>query len=219
MLDPLLCVMCVCLSGFYAPLTMGQPPAVPYVLITPGACRRQCLAVYVTRVKAGTWESERAGVGVYACVFMFRLCYGLLTACEWDPCVAKKREEAISAVAAGHFMKGSRGRLVDSMTLRPALSSPSFLQTWLFLAAQRESDMHLMEARSEVISLVTWVFCLERTVPLPTSSSIVLPLHCPQQINALLKASRLLCQQVKSPLHLNRSRRRQGFSKWAFNIT
>lgn len=34
---------------------------------------------------------ERAGVGVYACVFMFRLCYGLLTACEWDPCVAKKK--------------------------------------------------------------------------------------------------------------------------------
>lgn len=216
--------MCVCLSGFYAPLTMGQPPAVPYVLITPGARRRQCLAVYVTRVKAGTWE-RASRVAVYSRVFMFRLCYGLLTACEWDPCVAKKREEAIfiiKAVAAGHFLKGSRGRLVDSMTLLPALSSLSFLQTWLFLAAKRESDMRLMEARSEVVSsgfllrmYSAFTHDEQHHFPSPQPHSSL----CLQQINALLKASFLLCQQVKSPLHLNGSRRRQGFSKWAFNIT
>lgn len=54
---PLLCeyicvCVCVCVSllGFHAPLTMGRPPAGPYVLITPGACRRQCFTVYVTRI-------------------------------------------------------------------------------------------------------------------------------------------------------------------------
>lgn len=92
---------------------------------------------------------------------MFRLCYGLLTACEWDPCVAK--EEAISiimAVAAGHLMNGSRGRLVESMTLLPAFSSPAFLQTWLLLAAKRISEMHLMVARSEVNIITDITFLL-----------------------------------------------------------
>lgn len=70
MLEPLLCVICVCLSGFYAPLTMGQPPAVPYVLITPGARRRQCLAVYVTGVKAGTWERASRGRCLCTCVYV-----------------------------------------------------------------------------------------------------------------------------------------------------
>lgn len=33
---------------------------------------------------------------VYACVcFMFRLCYGLVTACEWDPRVQGRKQDAI----------------------------------------------------------------------------------------------------------------------------
>lgn len=75
MLKPPLCVcvcvfVCVSLLGFYAPLTTGRPPAVPYVLITPGAFRRQCLAVYVTSTKPGTADSASC---VYARVFMSRL--------------------------------------------------------------------------------------------------------------------------------------------------
>ena len=40
--------------------------------------------------------TARAAACVYACVFMFRLCYGLVTTSEWDPWVAgKQRGEAI----------------------------------------------------------------------------------------------------------------------------
>lgn len=34
--------------------------------------------------------TARAALRVYACVFMFRLCYGRVTACEWSPCVRRK---------------------------------------------------------------------------------------------------------------------------------
>lgn len=47
------------------------------------------------------YNRVQAAVGVYAWAFMFILCYGLVTACKWDPCVAKKKrkeEEAEEAI-------------------------------------------------------------------------------------------------------------------------
>lgn len=112
--------VCVSLLGFYAPLTMGRPPAVPHVLITPGAWRRQCLTVYVTGILPGTCDSA-AEAGVYPCVFMFRLCYGLVTACEWDA----PQKKAVHCEGHRSSHNWQRGRLEKRMTLLQLSPLPS----------------------------------------------------------------------------------------------
>lgn len=150
-------------------------------------------------------------------VFMFRLCYGLVTACEWDPmCSEKKREEDVFMnKAVAECCKGrrsshewQRGRLVESLTLLPAFSSPSLLHIWLLSAAKTISDTYLMVIRSEVASLV--ITFLLRTYLYPRltpsfSHFLSLQLYtwlCWIQINAL-QGFFSLCQQVRTLSCLN----------------
>jgi len=113
----------VSLFRFYAPLTMGRPPAVPYILITAGNNTSLFMWQEYYRVRATT----RVAVGVYDCDFMFRSCYGLVTACQWalshsppnkikqmkpslslQPLRCTVKARAVSWMAAGHGLWKAR---------------------------------------------------------------------------------------------------------------
>lgn len=160
--------------------------------------------------------TARVAVSVYECAFMFRLCYGLVTACEWDPRAPTPPLSIIKDVCVCVLW---RPEVVLWMAPGPDLApNPLHLPTHLIILNQDNirHAPHGAQVRGHVISAI--IFCLKhyfpQDYPPPLHSQHFLSLQLNTSarcvpMNAFLKVfSFPLRQQVKTLCFNNSGRRR-----------
>lgn len=148
---------------------------------------------------------------------MFRLCYGLVTACEWDPRAPTPPLSIIKDVCVCVCCEGQRLSYEWHQALTLLLAPPA-LPTHLIILNQDNirHALHGAQVRGHVISAI--IFCLEhyfpQDYPPPLHSQHFLSLQLNTSarcvpMNAFLKVfSFPLRQQVKTLCFNNSGRRR-----------